>query len=68
MKDSPIALTEAEVARRLSLSTATLRAWRLRGQGPRFVRLGRAVRYVASDVQDFLDANTVEPSALMRHD
>ena len=35
------ALREQEVAERLSLSIATLRAWRRRGQGPRFVRFGR---------------------------
>ena len=40
------ALTEREVADLLGLSVATLRAWRHRGQGPRFLRLGRAVRYL----------------------
>ena len=32
------------------LSVATLRAWRHRGKGPRFLRLGRSVRYLPSDV------------------
>lgn len=38
------ALTERDAARLLGLSVATLRAWRLKGKGPRFVRFGRAVR------------------------
>ncbi len=39
------ALTEREVADLLGLSVATLRAWRHRGQGPRFpaARTGRAL-------------------------
>lgn len=55
------ALTEHEVARQLGLSVATLRAWRLRHRGPRFVRFGRAVRYLAPDIERFIKANVVEP-------
>jgi predicted DNA-binding transcriptional regulator AlpA len=38
-------LTEREVARRLAVSTGLLRKWRRLGDGPEFLRLGRAVRY-----------------------
>jgi excisionase family DNA binding protein len=54
------ALTEHEVARQLGLSVATLRAWRLKGRGPRFVRFGRAVRYLAADVERFVEASAVD--------
>jgi predicted DNA-binding transcriptional regulator AlpA len=37
--------TEREEADRLNLSVRTLQAWRTRGDGPPFVKLGRAVRY-----------------------
>jgi predicted DNA-binding transcriptional regulator AlpA len=57
------ALTEREVSDLLGLSVATLRAWRHRGQGPRFLRLGRAVRYLPSDLEDFVRASTVDASA-----
>ncbi|MEO7270425.1 MAG: helix-turn-helix domain-containing protein [Vicinamibacterales bacterium] len=50
-------LTEADAADRLGLKVATLRAWRHQHRGPVFVRLGRAIRYLASDVDDFLRAN-----------
>jgi predicted DNA-binding transcriptional regulator AlpA len=43
MSGTTRALTEREVAELLGLSVATLRAWRHRGRGPRFLRLGRAV-------------------------
>ena len=54
------ALTEREVAALLGLSVATLRAWRHRGKGPRFLRLGRSVRYLPSDVDDFVRASAVD--------
>ena len=63
MEEQQSALTDEQVARRYGLKTATLRAWRLRGQGPRFVRLGRAVRYLVEDVEDFLRSSRVEPGA-----
>jgi predicted site-specific integrase-resolvase len=50
-------LTESHAATRLGLKVATLRAWRHKGRGPAFVRLGRAIRYLATDIDDFLAAN-----------
>jgi excisionase family DNA binding protein len=54
------ALTEREVAELLGLSVATLRAWRHRGKGPRFLRLGRSVRYLPADADDFVRASAVD--------
>lgn len=42
----------------LDLSTATLEAWRCRGGGPVFVKLGKAVRYRKSDLDAFLNSRT----------
>lgn len=56
----PAALTETQVAEWLGLSVATLRAWRFRGQGPRFVRFGRAVRYMDDAVQEFIRVSEAE--------
>ena len=53
------ALTEREVAMQLGLSVATLRAWRLKQKGPRFVRFGRAVRYLEADIQHFVESSRV---------
>ena len=55
------ALNEVEVARRLGVSTAVLRLWRFRGTGPRFCRFGRSVRYLADDVERFIEASAVAP-------
>jgi excisionase family DNA binding protein len=58
--DSVRALTEREAAEVLGLSVTTLRAWRHRGKGPRFLRLGRSVRYLPSDVYEFVRASAVD--------
>ena len=62
------ALTEREVAELLGLSVATLRAWRHRGKGPRFLRLGRSVRYLPSDVDDFVRASAVDTRSVSSSD
>lgn len=55
------AITEGEAAENLGLSVATLRAWRHRHTGgPRFVRFGRAVRYLPADLDAFIAASRVD--------
>ena len=56
-------LTESEAATRLGLKVATLRAWRHQGRGPAYVRFGRAVRYLTTDIDDFIHSNRHSPSA-----
>src|SRR5437870_97107 len=58
------ALTEAQVAEQLGLSVATLRAWRHRGKGPRFLRFGRAVRYLPADLDEFIRASAVDTGSV----
>jgi hypothetical protein len=50
-------MTETIAAARLGLKVATLRAWRHQKRGPAFVRLGRAIRYLPSDLDAFVAAN-----------
>lgn len=61
-------LTELQVAQRLGLSVATLRAWRHRGTGPRFLRFGRAVRYLQSDLDEFIRASAVDTRSVSSSD
>jgi hypothetical protein len=56
-------LTETEAAARLGLKVATLRAWRTKGRGPAYVRLGRAIRYLVTDLDEFLYSNRHSPGA-----
>jgi DNA-binding XRE family transcriptional regulator len=46
-------LTQPELADRWRLSGRTLEAWRQRGVGPRWLRVGRAVRYPIEEVEAF---------------
>ena len=58
------ALSSPEAAERLGVSPETLPAWRSRGRGPRFVRAGRAVRYLEADLEAYLDKRAVDPEAV----
>jgi hypothetical protein len=42
--------TEAELAARYGLSPATLKTWRCRGRGPKYIKVGRAALYPQSEV------------------
>jgi predicted site-specific integrase-resolvase len=44
-------LTSKELAERLKMSEGTLRNWRCYGKGPKWIRVGGAIRYRESDVK-----------------
>ncbi|MCG6497645.1 AlpA family transcriptional regulator [Kitasatospora sp. A2-31] len=46
-------LTTAEVATRYRTEPGTVRYWRHRGYGPRWVRVGRRVLYSAAEIERF---------------
>jgi excisionase family DNA binding protein len=46
------------VAALVGLTRNTLEKWRVRGQGPPFVKLGGRVRYRRSDVLAWIEENT----------
>ena len=48
-------LTEAQAAERLQISQSCLAKWRCVGDGPPFVKLGRAVRYDIADLVSFAE-------------
>jgi predicted DNA-binding transcriptional regulator AlpA len=56
-------LSQTDVAPRLKVKTKTLEAWRHRGGGPRYVLVGRLVRYRLSDIQAWLAARTVSSTS-----
>ena len=47
-------LTAEDVAEWTGLSLDTLAQWRSRGRGIPYLKIGRAVRYDPSDVQEYL--------------
>ena len=59
--------TDVEVAERLGVSRFTVRSWRLKGVGPRFLKMGRAVRYRSRDVDEYERQALVETQAPSDH-
>ena len=45
-----------EAAAILGIKSTTLEAWRCRGGGPAFLKMGGAVRYRESDLQAFIES------------
>lgn len=68
--DLDAALNENQAGEYLGVSVRTLQAWRVRGGGPRYVKIGRAVRYQRRELVAFQQSHTVssttEADALQR--
>ena len=52
--------TPGELAEYLGNTVDGLAQWRFRGTGPRFIKVGRQVRYHWEDVEAWLSAQTFE--------
>jgi len=48
-------LKTEEAAELLRVKPTTLEQWRWNGKGPRFIKLGRCVRYRRADLEAFMD-------------
>lgn len=57
MPELPELLTPAEVAEYLGVSTATLAQWRSANKGLAYTRAGGSIRYLRSDVTEFVESN-----------
>lgn len=59
ISDPDAAINENQAAEILGVSTRTLQAWRVRGGGPPYVKIGRAVRYQRRALVTFQEQHTV---------
>ena len=50
-------LRTENAAKKLGLKKSTLEAWRCRGGGPQFVKMGKAVLYRQEDLDAFVQAH-----------
>lgn len=50
---SDIYFTQKQLARRWGLSPRTLERWRFRGFGPRFLKLGKRIKYRLAEIETF---------------
>jgi predicted DNA-binding transcriptional regulator AlpA len=51
-------LTEQKAAETLNCTIAALRRWRRERRGPRFVKLGRLIRYNLADIEAYVEQST----------
>ena len=58
----PDLVSRRQVAETLGVSEPALCMMAKRGKGPRFLRLGRTIRYRRDDVVAWLAARTVDPA------
>lgn len=58
-----MAVDTEEAARHLGLAVSTLEKLRVSGGGPRFVKMGRAVRYRIADLEEYLAERVVESTS-----
>jgi predicted DNA-binding transcriptional regulator AlpA len=57
--DPDAAFNENQAAEFLGISVRTMQSWRVKGGGPRYCKIGRAVRYQRSELVSFQKAHTV---------
>lgn len=56
-------VTSRQAAEILGVPEGTLGQWRFAGRGPKFVKVGRMVRYRVSDIDEYLEERTVTSTA-----
>jgi excisionase family DNA binding protein len=55
------AFNPKQAAKYVGVTEATLRSWRSRGEGPRYFRAGKLIRYRRSDLDAWIEARLSEP-------
>jgi predicted DNA-binding transcriptional regulator AlpA len=56
-------ITPSELAEALGTTERTLSEWRIRGSGPAYCRIGRSVRYIPLEVDEWLLAQRHQSTA-----
>jgi hypothetical protein len=59
--DMAALISGRELSREFGIPERTLDQWRYLGRGPRFIRVGRHIRYRRTDIEAWLADNTVDP-------
>jgi len=54
-------MSETEAARILGTTKKTLQCWRFERRGPKYLKIGRSVRYRLEDLEEFLHERLIEP-------
>jgi predicted site-specific integrase-resolvase len=60
-------LTTEETAEVFGVAPNTLEKWRVEGRGPKFIHIGRRVRYRATDITTYLAESTRTSTSAKPH-
>ena len=52
---------DVEAAKIIGLSVQTMRNWRHLRKGPKYLKIGRSIRYDLLDISDWCKKNTINP-------
>lgn len=70
LDDGDKVLSVDETASRLGVVPQTLKQWRMRGYGPRHLRIGRRIGYRLRSIREWLDQvehqSTLEPGRILQ--
>lgn len=61
--DTDPLLTQGQAAELLTVAPETLERWRQQLCGPRYIRLGRLIRYRRSAIEQYITEQTIEHCA-----
>ena len=56
-------LDTPSLAKKLGVQANTLEKWRVRGEGPPYVKIGRRIAYNPTDVHKWLEARTAHSTS-----
>jgi hypothetical protein len=62
-----VLMNEDQAAQVLTVGTKTLQSWRVRGVGPRWVRIGRLVRYTEGELMKYIEEQTRQSTSEASH-
>ncbi len=54
-------MDEKQASKFLNVAVQTLRNWRHRRKGPVYVKLGRSVRYLLADLENYIQGRRINP-------
>jgi len=60
--DQGLLVDTPTAAAMLSKHKAVLADWRHQGRGPKYVQIGRSIRYRVDDIHEWIVENTVDPA------
>lgn len=69
VRTNPAVWNEKQAAAYLGMTVSTMRYWRSRGRGPRYIKFpgAQTIRYLQSELDHFLNDNMVDPFSTKRN-